>query len=178
MAEMFKRLKPTGRPAMVTEGGVVLLLDTSGSMITDDGKGRRIDLLREAVGMIEGLRQLMTIAFGMGAKVLEYGMEIPDPYGSTPMHLAFKLATTKGKTKAVLITDGEPDSDMLALDAAKGFVVDIVYIGPEPMPEFLNKLAQQCSGTVQIGKLSDPKLLAHKVTALLGHTKDEAIICT
>lgn len=172
--EMFKRLKATPRSTSKSEGAQVLMLDTSGSMTADDGKGRRIDLLREAVNMIEGLKDLTVITFANAASILEPGRAIPEPWGSTSMHNAFNLARANRKTTAVLITDGEPDSEKLAFEAAHGFSLDIVYVGPEPMPAFLINLAHRCGGTVQIGKLADPKLLAHKLTGLLEH-KDDVI---
>jgi len=175
--ELFTRLKPA-RP-LIPEGNevnhkVCLLLDTSFSMNDvddyshkDSGCRRRIELLREAIDLIPNVTRLKAYSFNSSVQSLEDPRQVPDPSGSTDMTEAFRRAKADGFTGAVLITDGWPNNPSTALLAAQGLVLDIVYIGPAPTPDFLNELARATSGTLQIGELKNPKLLADKITALL-----------
>lgn len=163
---LFTRIKPKEHPTL--EKVSTILLDTSGSMgLIDQGlEKRRIDLLRDVIEMLEDIRGIQLYAFDSYTRPVESASLIPEPRGSTNMADAFRLARTKG-THHILVTDGQPDSLDSALREAAGMTFDIVYIGPEPMPSFLLHLARVSSGTLQIGKLQDPKLLAQKISGLL-----------
>lgn len=167
---LFQRLNPTPRERVQAGAIKTIICDCSGSMETDDGKGRRIDLLRQALEMIPDLHGIKLIAFNNYASVCEEVGAIPEPFGSTDLARAFVFVRQFG-SHHVLITDGVPDSEKAALQAAVGQTFDIVYVGPEPMPRFLTELANVTRGSLQIGKINDPKLLSQTVSGLLEHRK-------
>ena len=131
------------------ESPAVLILDVSGSMAEHCEPGRRkIDALR---GVVAGLRQQ-----GLKFKQLVFSSQpqlsdqIPEPDGGTALHLALDFAGGLRPRKVVLVTDGEPDSAPLALEAAKrlGVEIDVFYVGPvnPRAEEFLRQLAQTAGG--------------------------------
>ena len=131
------------------ESPAVLILDVSGSMAEHCEPGRRkIDALR---GVVAGLRQQ-----GLKFKQLVFSSQpqlsdhIPEPDGSTALHLALDAAAGLKPRKIVLVTDGQPDSEPLALEAAKrlGVKIDVFYVGPHnPHAEdFLRQLAKMAGG--------------------------------
>ena len=91
----------------------VLLLDISGSMgETVHGESRKIDLLRE---LVFSLREKTTFTQAVFDSSVEWTDDVPEPRGSTALHLALNEAAQKRARRYVLITDGEPDSQHLAM---------------------------------------------------------------
>jgi hypothetical protein len=144
---------------------VCLLIDVSGSMSGDYGR------LCDIVSKVPKVRRF---AFSWGCKEIPFGKPIPTPNGTTAMDIGFNVCKLAGITHTVIITDGEPDSESRALHASKGLKVDIIYVGPEPVPEFLRRLANMRGGkfdNVDIGSLE----VEGKITALLGPGGDTCI---
>lgn len=156
------------------EGNIFLLLDCSGSMSSTINNGkRRITGLRETVRSIQAERNdnpLKMVQFGVGHEP-NFITSIPDPSGGTPLHLAIDFARANRAGRAIVISDGIPDSQGAALEAASRFGgrIDVVFVGNpgEPGERFLKQLAESTGGESFTGDLSDPKMLAGKVTLLL-----------
>jgi len=140
-----------------------LLCDVSGSMsleIQAENKEyphkRAIDLLNEVL-----------INF-KGANIYEFSTytykvrKLSEPNGETNMARAFETIKSAGIKETILLTDGLPDSPAAALEAAKGLIINIIYIGPQPTPEFLKVLAAQ-SGA----KFTSVKLIRQGAELLL-----------
>lgn len=140
-----------------------LLLDFSYSMDESVGDGSyktKVQALREIIREFPNTRK-----FSFGTSCSEGVWE--QPSGGTNMALAFETVKNADIREIVLITDGMPDSEEAALRAAQGLKIDIVYVGPQPSPPFLARLAQVTGGTFGAGSLAEPKLLTEKVKQLL-----------
>ena len=74
---------------------------------------------------------------------------LPHPTGGTDMANAFNEMKNKGILHVVLLSDGEPNSEEEAFDAAEGMQFDIIYIGNPPTPSFLLKLGNVQGNSVQ-----------------------------
>jgi len=153
-----------------------LLLDVSGSMLgyTDRAQVTKIEALRTVASNFSDVPR---IVFDDRVKILDSNESIPRPGGSTALHLGIDAVDSEGYTGAVLITDGMPDDERRALDAARrtGIKLDIIYVGPPPEPPFLSDLAKACGGTFSAGDLSYTEEIEGKITALLaaGTASDE-----
>lgn len=148
-------LRTRGRS--LPQAGSVLLCDTSGSMAyvdTQDGR-RRIDHLAEILSALLSQVRLQGV-WTFDSYVREVNAlapQLPDPSGSTALHLALdemgRLAPKPAKL--IVLCDGEVDQPDLAIEAAKrlGVPVDCYYVGPDnhraPM-DFLRKLARATGG--------------------------------
>lgn len=157
---------------------VTLLIDVSGSMDATmrNGKTRHRGLC-EVVSTIQKEREVKMIAFG-GVDDGAYEVSsIPSPGGGTPLHRGIDLAREKGCGRAIVISDGCPDSTTMALESAKTFGgrIDVVFVGnPGDFGEdFLRKLAEATGGTEFHGDLSEPKQLGNRIAGLLGNGSDD-----
>lgn len=125
-------------------GRPVILLDRSGSMAA---------MMRNGASRLENALEAVKDAAG-GALILAFGSSVEEvsdvrglfPSGSTAMHLAFSEAKRRGASRVAIVTDGEPDSPAMALEAARGLRVSIVFIGDGEPTEFLRDLADQTGG--------------------------------
>lgn len=156
---------------------VFLLLDCSGSMSSGMPSGkRRIDGLRETVKSILTERSLRMVQFGCGYEP-SFIEQIPDPEGGTPLDKAIIFAKTNNAGRAIVISDGQPDDQGRALEAARQFGgrIDVVFVGyPGEAGEFfLKRLAESTGGESFTGDLSVPKALAGQVMLLLGDGDDD-----
>lgn len=159
------------------EENIFLLLDCSGSMGAPLGNGqKRIDGLRATVRGIQSEREMKMVQFGYGYEP-SFINTIPNPSGGTPMHQAIDFARTNGAARAIVISDGIPDSKSAAMESAQRFGgrIDVVFVGDpgEPGEAFLKELAASTGGDSFTGDLRDPKMLASKVMGLLGDGEDE-----
>ncbi len=142
-----------------------LLVDVSGSMDSTVTDGRKIDILNGLLqSLTEELKKTRLFKFSDWTEEIETFKPIPvlTTEGGTGMHLAFRTLKEKGVKEIVLLTDGEPDMPSLAITAAQGLKIDIVYIGSAPAPQFLNDLAR-----VSGGKFQDQNMLVEKSSLLL-----------
>jgi hypothetical protein len=150
---------------IILSTGKCLLLDTSASMSIDIEPGQsRIDALREIVKAIHG--DIPTFHFGSQCFKIDKN-KIPDPSGYTAMHKAFEAAKAEGFKSVLLITDGEPDSEDAALNAANGLNIQIMYVGSGKKPEFLDKLAKACGNYCTVDDLKEPAKLTEKIQLYL-----------
>lgn len=144
-----------------------LLLDTSGSMSSNDDTGRR---------KIESLAELIQdfpheVKFAFNDNVCEVKSEDDlRPEGPTYLGEALSVMHRKGKRHIILITDGRPtEREGYSIEVARLIErLDIIYVGPEPAPKLLEELARAARsgsyGEVQLGNL---ELAGGKVRALL-----------
>jgi hypothetical protein len=143
-----------------------LVLDVSASMASECEPGvSKIRALRRLVAKLPAVR---TYAFAMSVREVT-SSAIPDPSGSTDLAAAFARIKRDGYRSAVLITDGEPDSEEAALDSARGLQLEIFYVGPHPQPDFLRRLAAITGGQAHAADLgrSGREELETKIRGLL-----------
>lgn len=169
---LFTNLQPKPRNAR----NICLLLDVSYSMDIDDGKGRRIDLLKSALETVPNVNSTPIFCFSSDIVKAEDVQAIPRPHGSTNMAYGFEVIKIAGHDSAILITDGQPDSEEWALRNANGLMLGIIYVGPEPVPSFLERLAAATRGTFKIEDLTNTKQLGASIAGLL-ENKGDKIIC-
>lgn len=152
----------------------VLLCDVSGSMDSAvygaDGTARAIDIVQSVVDNFAGAN---IYAFHSTCdKVPQGSTDIGQPRGGTQMHIAFKTMHMHGHKQLTILTDGQPDSPSEAIRAAKGLVLNIIYIGPPPRPQFLEDLAKRTGGTFDTVELINSRSfkaeLTSKIKGLLG----------
>lgn len=159
---------------------VFILVDCSGSMdAMMQNMKRRIDGLREVVQQLRSQGQSFPlVAFGPAShdfQVAYFTETIPEPGGSTPLHVALDLARMHGAGRAIVISDGWPDLQHEALEAAKRLGrVDVIYVGnpgtwdfEDPGSAFLNALAQATGGQRYEGNLAEVKQLTGMIKGLL-----------
>jgi Mg-chelatase subunit ChlD len=158
----------------------LLLIDTSSSMSTATRSGSsRIDVLRDIVRTLRAERNVPTAAFGRfmsedgGFTTVRLVDEVPYPAGMTPMSDAIDFARREGATHAVIVTDGEPDSEERTMTAARTFAnpIDVFYVGdPGQQGEFFaQQLALSTGGTFGTADLGrQAKQLTSKIAGLLG----------
>lgn len=159
-----------------SEANIFLLLDCSGSMGAHmRNEKTRIQGLREAVQSIQQEKSMRMIQFGQGSTPGEITV-IPPPCGGTPLHLAIDLAKQLECGRAIVISDGEPDSQRDALNSAAAFGgrIDVVFVGDPGSPGelFLKRLAESTGGEAFTGDLTEPKKLAAGVIGLLTAAAD------
>lgn len=153
-----------------------LLLDCSESMAYDYGGDQLpIDDLRELAAKFANVRRFI---FASVCREIKPTDHIPNPFGSTAMHVAFMEIKNRGITHAVMITDGLPDFADQALIAAVGLRIDILYVGPDPTPKFLKELADKTGGKFDdeikfggSGGSGDAKKIESKIRGLLSAPK-------
>jgi len=162
--------------------GAVILLDTSASMATYAGAKRRIDLLDDVLKMvIADAPDARVIVFNSAARELSrLDMEpgrfrLPEPAGSTALHLALELAGRLKPSRVVVISDGEPDFDESALTVARLIKVpriDALYVGSDDDRTalmFMGMLSHcgQSHGVAGLRSLEQPDVLAEEIRLLL-----------
>ena len=176
---LFQTLKPKPK----NSGSTCLLLDTSGSMDStvhsEEGhEPRRIELLFKAVEETPECTRLKAYTFNNSCRPLEVipseaeALNYPT-HGSTNLADAFETVKRAGFYNAILVTDGEPDSEGSALAAAYGMKLGIIYIGNPPIPPFLKRLADATDGTFQIADMTDIKQLGNAIVAALPQPSEE-----
>lgn len=124
-----------------------LLLDISYSMESRLATGtRKIDELRV---MAKAFTDVRRFEFSSTCSELQPEEDVPEVAGGTALDLAFLCIKAKGITHVVLITDGEPDNEKRAKDAAAGLKIDAFYVGDdEDGPRnFLRELSEFSGGS-------------------------------
>lgn len=134
----------------------VVIVDTSGSMDQNDSRGgrRRIDVAREELAKLQAEfpGKLAIVAFAYDATFVPGGVP-PEPYGGTDLAGALRFAKQLDVAgmRFIVISDGEPDNELDAIEVAKQYVspISTVCVGPEHEPagrRFLQQLAQVARG--------------------------------
>jgi hypothetical protein len=132
----------------------VFLIDMSGSMTTWVEEGTKVDIVRSIIRELPPVNLFRFDTYC--SEVLSNSLG--EPSGSTNMAGAFNKMHSRGFKKITLLTDGHPDSEEKTLEAAKGLEIKTIYIGPAPVPEFLNKLGGLISiDMLQIGATKELK---------------------
>lgn len=154
----------------------VLLLDISGSMDAHmhESNKTRWDVLKEVYERLGCPR-----AFQFDDTCEEVSREVPlsRPRGGTAMDVALlHLKNTCDIKNIVIVTDGQPNNEDAALRAAQGMQIDCIYIGPQPIPDFLNRLTGRTGGkfeSIDITSIGEASvgLLEGKIKGLLGSGK-------
>ena len=152
----------------------VVLVDTSGSMHQNDSRGgkSRYDVacaeLKNLQATLPG--KLALLSFSSGVQFCPSG--IPADLGEmTDLAKALNFAKMADvpKMRFIVISDGEPDSEDDALDAAKKFTnrIDTIFVGPEggSGQSFLRKLAKASGGKNVTS--AQVKELANEIQTLL-----------
>jgi len=161
-----RRLHATG----VT--GRVVLADVSSSMAEMAGSKSKIELLRAALETTAAGAKI--VAFSSTAVEVAHASHIPDPGGSTALHVGLELVASLRPERTLVISDGHPDDEKKALDAAERLagVIDVLYVGPDDDAraiQFMHRLARAGAGRCEVRDLRDTRYqLAPVVRALLG----------
>ena len=169
---LFQTLKPKPKSQ---NSSTCLLLDVSGSMgeyiVPEEGlEVRRIDQMFKVVRETPECGGLKAFAFSNDCWPLEVIPSENDhfaPRSSTDLARAFATVKAAGFFSAILVTDGEPDNEALALQEAQGMKLGIIYIGNPPVPSFLERLAKATDGTFALADMrSDDQLKIALIHAL------------
>ncbi len=146
----------------------VLLIDVSGSMSDRiNSEATKWSIMNNIIQDLTGFRRF---AFNDDCYEILENQRMPHAWAGTAMHRAFDKIKNENLKEVILVTDGFPDNAELALKSAEGLKMNIIYIGPLPVPDFLNKLASQCSGIatpVDLIKEGGIKFLENKIKGLL-----------
>lgn len=155
----------------------VLLVDASDSMASRVRSGaRRIDRLRAVVADLRETHPVPIVAFGVRRAVnqVEVVDSVPEPSGSTPLDAGIAFSHQQGATHIVLVTDGEPNNEREAYEAAAQFggPIDVFYIGDgnDRGSRFAAELARRTGGTAHLTDLAEAgqKQLVGSIRGLLG----------
>lgn len=134
----------------------VVLFDVSGSMTNDDGTGksrydRGCDQLRQLQASLPG--KIAVVQFADTVQFMPGGVPVMDlcGYGTDlAAGLRFIRMADVPDMRFVVISDGAPDSEAMALAEARKFTekIDTVYIGHEDGigRDFLRELAKASGG--------------------------------
>ena len=145
-----------------------LLIDVSGSMLDRvNNEQTKFSIMQNILNDIQGYRRF---AFDDSCREIKQDELLPRTMGGTRMHLAFEEIKKSNLKHIILVTDGIPDSEELALRDAKGLIIDVIYIGPQPVPYFLRKLTSLNNGTfADVNLLKDGaiKVLENKIKGFL-----------
>lgn len=167
----------------------VILADISDSMNDRDGAPALGERPRGTLGMPRRIDRL--------AKVLDYllvrrrvralycfndvpievpltgRVVLPEPGGSTALHVALEFVGTlrPEPARVIVISDGMPNADWIALDAAsllRPMIIDAYYVGPEGFEAGTNFMARLSAMGGPGGRsghfdLSDPALLGSEL---------------
>lgn len=152
----------------------VVIADLSSSMgcTAFDGKSRH-ECLQEAMTPFKG--RVQVLAFN--SSVWEVDADaLPSPSGSTNLAEALDVARSIEPVHVLVISDGEPNSEQHAFDAAEKLAeictIDAMYIGPDSgkAVAFMKKLAEEIGRGRFIDFRIDqqsPLLLEQKIDSLL-----------
>ena len=138
----------------------VLLADVSSSMAESAGARPKIALLREALDSVwPSVSGAVLVAFGSIAAAVRSPADLPAPAGGTALHLALDAAAAHRPRKTVVVSDGRPDSEDAALDAAHRLpgLIDVIYCGPDSDAQaidFLRRLARLGGGRVVVADVA------------------------
>lgn len=135
---------------------VVVLVDVSGSMRTNDSRGSR-SRYEVAIGELANLQNAnpgKLAILGFANTTIFYPSGEPALLGgSTDLAgaLQFARVADTGDMRFVIISDGEPNSEADALREAARYQgrIDVVYVGPEDHAagrDFLTRLARSRGG--------------------------------
>lgn len=149
-----------------------LLIDVSGSMsesVSEDGRNytTKYQIMQDLLNKVPV--QVKKYAFSDYTE--EVTGQLPFPDMGTNLAGAFREMKHQGHNEIVLITDGVPDSERDALNESIGLKIEIIYVGPQPRPPFLETLARKSGGSftnIDLIQSGATKALENKIQLLLG----------
>lgn len=163
LAQAAEKLPQTGQVEKFRErldaatDEVVILCDISSSMAESAGARRKIDLLQDALDQLgREFPQAQVIAFNSLTRYVPYPVSgLPEPEGGTALHLALEDAQHFRPRQTIVVSDGRPDSEQAALEAASRLTgkIDVIYCGPDSdreAIEFMQRLARANGGRVVV----------------------------
>jgi hypothetical protein len=145
--------------------------------LLEPGGLKKIESLRSIVAMLRTDLSCPQVAFPIwhdddsceDAGFVE--VTLPDADGGTPLGPAIAWCKAQGATHLVVVSDGAPDSEPRALQAAKAFggKIDVIYVGPPGSrgEHFLKELAAMTGGSAETISLREPKQLTSQLRGLL-----------
>jgi uncharacterized protein with von Willebrand factor type A (vWA) domain len=156
---------------------IAVLCDCSGSMT--DVVGSRLSKFEHLqivlADLEKGYPKMRIVAFGSIAKQVQDAKHLPNPHkgmafgGGTNLAAALDLAGKWRPRKTIVVSDGLPDSEEEALEAAALMTgaIDTIYCGPDDHPavEFLSSLSRKTGGTGVIW--NGPREIRSMIRALL-----------
>jgi len=143
-----------------------LLLDISGSMSAElEPNYSKIQALSDIVAGVKGNPKIFTFNSSVSEAFKDQQFYAK---GGTLMAKALNHIKSLGFKKVVMITDGIANDPTLTLEAVEGLELQILYVGPEPKPKFLEALARKANGYCSQEDLKNPKMLTEKIQLLLG----------
>ncbi len=149
------------------------LIDCSGSMAEKTESGQtKISIVQDILTTLPWCP--CNIGFNSSVKLINYSSNLVAD-GGTNMALGLLRAGQECPRKILLISDGCPDSESAAFEAAEGIGCSIscFFVGDDGdnhAKEFLRKLAKNCGGIYEdcdISKLSELQKLPQKLQLLL-----------
>ncbi len=152
----------------------VLLLDCSDSMGGYVNSGRKIDILRGAIGALT-LDEWRIYAFNSATQLI-LPNQIPEPWGGTDLGEALRFISAEDTVETLVVSDGAPDSEDDALSAAglvKG-VISTLFIGNDSdhrAKDFLRRLASAGCGKCYSQTLDAGSLILAQAIKFLGPGK-------
>lgn len=155
---------------------LVVLVDTSGSMIDNDAPGgkRRYDAACDELATLQASQpgKIGVIGFSSYPEFCPGGKPSFQKGGTGLAEALDYARIIDGLCNVVVISDGQPDNTEAALRSARAYkdsTISAVYVGPEggPGQEFLTKLAKANRG--QSVTAEKTKQLAQKIARLLLH---------
>lgn len=152
-------LKKVNLRINATGDNLVILFDVSLSMneLLPSGE-RKIDILRSVFNRHKADNEI-AIAFSSIATIIPDFTSIPHPNGNTDLEQAIFLAATYNPRATLIISDGAPDSETKALNAAQKLtgVINCLFIGNEDDKSaiaFMSKLARLGCGQATVCDIS------------------------
>ncbi len=147
--------KATGQSLAETfiSADVVVLVDTSSSMLDRDGDNSRYDRACSELSRLQSSLPGKIAVISFASEPIFCPSGVPQtPFGMTDLAKALKFAKVAdvGDMRFIIISDGEPDSQEEALAAVAQYRgrVDVIYVGREggPGEKFLTRLAKSKGG--------------------------------
>jgi hypothetical protein len=138
-----------------------------------DGYRRRIDHLKDALRhILPQTPGAKLIAFSVIAEEIGSIERITQPDGGTALHLGLRTAALHSPGHVILFSDGECDSEELALESMHFLKcrLDTIYCGPDSNAAaiaFLNRLAKIGRGTATVHSFRRQTLLLPTLKQLL-----------
>jgi hypothetical protein len=153
----------------------VILCDVSSSMEDPSGTMRKIDVLYHALLAVwPRIPGSTLLAFSSSVYALDNPDELPGPHGGTALHRGLEACAPYKPERSLVISDGRPDSEPLALQAAclLGPIIDVIYCGPDSdrvAVNFMTRLAKAGGGRLAVADLRRQNhRLGGAVSAMLG----------
>jgi hypothetical protein len=148
----------------------VMLIDTSGSMgelCQGTGRKRRIDILKDAIlhgrgsaNASIGWQDYQLICFNTLVNPIQDVREICEPCGGTALHRAIDYAASLHPSLTLVISDGEPEDEYLAIKAADKLsgTISTLYVGDDSNKgaiAFMARLAKLGCGKTYVQSLNE-----------------------